>query len=70
MWEPVMPREDAAKARRLLAEGRITLRELSDDRIRAEVRGDSARLYLVEWTAGHAPAMPCPIALPRPGHPA
>jgi hypothetical protein len=37
-----MPREDAAtKARRLLAEGRLTVRVLSEHLIEARVRGDS-----------------------------
>ena len=45
-----MPREDAAtKARRLLVEGRVTIRTLSDDLIEARVRGDSARHYDVIW---------------------
>jgi uncharacterized Zn finger protein len=43
--------EDAAmKARRLLAEGRLILRIISDDLIRANVRGDSAKVYAVRWT--------------------
>jgi uncharacterized Zn finger protein len=38
----------AAKARRLLVEGRVRI--VSVDRgVRAEVRGDSARLYDVSW---------------------
>ncbi len=50
-WSGPLPREDAAtKARRLLGEGRVTVRHLSDDRIEASVRGDSARLYSVTWT--------------------
>lgn len=47
-----MREEVAAKARRLLGEGRITLRVLSDDAIVAEVRGDSARRYRAGWNAG------------------
>jgi uncharacterized Zn finger protein len=43
-------RENAAtKARRLLAEGRLTVRFVGDDRIWASVRGDSAERYAVEW---------------------
>jgi uncharacterized Zn finger protein len=46
----VTPREDAqTKARRLLAEGRVTLRHLEPDRIGASVRGDSACVYRVGW---------------------
>lgn len=46
-----MPREDAsAKARRLLAEGRVTVRRLADDAIEANVHGDSARVYHVCWS--------------------
>ena len=46
-----MTREDAAtKARRLLAEGRITLRHIGDDLVRADVRGDTARIYAVAWS--------------------
>ena len=42
--------EDAAtKARRLLGEGRVTIRCLSDDAIAADVRGDSG-LHRVTWT--------------------
>lgn len=48
-----MVREDAqTKARRLLAEGRVTLRTLSDDVILAAVRGDSAAVYRTGWDAG------------------
>jgi hypothetical protein len=43
-------REDArTKARRLLSEGRVTLRRIGPDAIVARVRGDSAREYLVTW---------------------
>ena len=43
-------REDAAtKARRLLGEGRLTLRVLEEDEIVATVRGDSARIHTVHW---------------------
>jgi uncharacterized Zn finger protein len=45
-----MPREDAAtKARRLLGEGRVTIRTLEQDLIVARVRGDSAREHEVTW---------------------
>jgi hypothetical protein len=45
-----VPREDAAtKARRLLAEGRLTLRVLSEHVIEASVRGDSALVYTTRW---------------------
>jgi uncharacterized Zn finger protein len=53
-----MPREGAAlKARRLLSEGRVTLRRIGPDAIVARVRGDSAREYLVVWdpTGWHCP---------------
>ncbi len=39
----------AAKARRLLAEGRVTVRSIGVDEIVAVVRGDSAREYEVRW---------------------
>ena len=43
-------REDAAtKARRLLAEGRVTVRTITADEIVAEVRGDSARTYSTRY---------------------
>lgn len=63
-----MVREDAhMKARRMLSEGRVTIRGLSDDLIRAEVRGDSARRYDVSWTpAGWS--CPCDAALTRCSH--
>jgi hypothetical protein len=60
-------REDSrAKAIRILGEGRVTIRRLSDDVIEADVLGDSARLYVVTWTpAGWA----CPCdALTRCSH--
>jgi uncharacterized Zn finger protein len=45
-----VPREDArGKARRLLAEGRVTLRRIGPDAIVAHVRGDSAKVYAVCW---------------------
>jgi hypothetical protein len=45
-----VPREDApSKARRLLAEGRLTLRVLSEHMIEAKVRGDSALVYTTRW---------------------
>lgn len=45
-----MPREDAqTKARRLLSEGRVTIRSLTSDRIVADVRGDSAEVHEVGW---------------------
>ena len=45
-----MPREDAGgKSRRLLAEGRVTIRTVTPDRITASVRGDSAAIYRVGW---------------------
>jgi hypothetical protein len=55
-----MPREDAAtKARRLLAEGRLTLRVLSEHVTEANVRGDSALVSPRAGIAvvGHVPAM-------------
>ena len=46
-------REDAAsKARRLLAEGRVTMRVITTDEIVAEVRGDSARTHSTGWDPG------------------
>ena len=45
-----MPREDAAaKARRLLAEGRCTVRTITDTEIVAVVRGDSAIVYTTRY---------------------
>jgi hypothetical protein len=56
-------REDArARAKRLLAEGRVTIRRIGPDGILARVRGDSAREYLVAWDpAGWA--CPCDAAI-------
>lgn len=46
-------REDAAtKARRLLAEGRLTVRSVTEDIIEASVRGDSALVYVTRWDRG------------------
>lgn len=61
-------RENAtAKARRLLTEGRVTIRTLRDDLILAEVRGDSARRYEVVWEpAGWS--CPCDAISPRCSH--
>jgi hypothetical protein len=43
-------REDAhSKARRLLAEGRVTISFVGKNEILAAVRGDSARRYVVAW---------------------
>ena len=43
-------RENAAlKARRLLTEGRLTIRTIGPDAIVANVRGDSARVHVVVW---------------------
>jgi len=48
-----MPRESAfLKARRLLAEGRITIRRADDRMLTAEVRGDSARVYRAGFADG------------------
>jgi hypothetical protein len=45
-----MPRGDAAgKARRLVSEGRVTIRRIGDDLILARVRGDEAEVYAVTW---------------------
>jgi len=38
-----------SKARRLLSEGRVTLRRIGSDAIIAHVRGESAGEYLVTW---------------------
>jgi uncharacterized Zn finger protein len=55
-------REDArAKAKRLLAEGRVTIRRIGLDAIVARVRGDSAREYLVSWDPAGC-ACPCDAA--------
>jgi uncharacterized Zn finger protein len=40
------------KARRLLAEGRLTVRAIADDMIEASVRGDSALVYRTRWDRG------------------
>jgi len=58
-----MPRESAfTKARRLLAEGRITIRRADDRTLTAEVRGDSAHVYHTgferEWYCSCAHAAP------------
>jgi uncharacterized Zn finger protein len=46
-----VPREDAqAKAARLAGSGRTTIRHVSDDAIVANVRGDSAMVYIVTWS--------------------
>ena len=43
-------REDAqTKARRLVSEGRVTIRRIGDDLIVADVRGDTAEVYPVTW---------------------
>jgi hypothetical protein len=42
-----MREEARSKARRLLAEGRLTIRAVGTDVILARVRGESAREYLV-----------------------
>jgi uncharacterized Zn finger protein len=53
-----MPREDAqTKARRLVSEGRVTIRRIRDDLIAAHVRGDTAEVYAVTlepdgWSCG------------------
>jgi uncharacterized Zn finger protein len=39
----------AAKGRRLLTEGRVTIRMIDADEITAVVRGDTAREYAVRW---------------------
>jgi hypothetical protein len=45
-----MTREDAqTKARRLVSEGRVTIRRIGDDLIVAHVRGDEAEVYVVTW---------------------
>jgi uncharacterized Zn finger protein len=44
-------RENAyAKARRLLAEGRVTVQFVGDHEIRAHVRGGTAEVYAVTWS--------------------
>jgi hypothetical protein len=49
-WRPVTREDASVKARRLLGEGRVTIRFVGDDRIWASVRGDTAEVYAVEWT--------------------
>jgi hypothetical protein len=46
-----MPENAAAKARRLLVEGRVRVVQSSEDDgyLMAEVRGDSARIYVVNY---------------------
>jgi hypothetical protein len=54
-------RENAAvKARRLLSEGRVTLRCIGPDAIVANVRGDSAKVYAVVWDLTGGWFCPCP----------
>jgi hypothetical protein len=57
MWGQAMPENAALKARRLLTEGRVTIRTIDPYVILARVRGDSAREYLVTWdpTGWHCP---------------
>ena len=46
-------RENAQdKARRLLTEGRVTVRTITADMIVASVRGDSALVYETRWDRG------------------
>ncbi len=48
-----MPREDAfTKARRLLAEGRVSILRAGHEALVARVRGDSARLYRAGYEDG------------------
>jgi hypothetical protein len=48
-----VPRENAAaKARRLLAEGRVTIIRVDGSQVDALVRGDSAQNYLVQHRPG------------------
>lgn len=48
-----MPRENAAaKARRLLAEGRVTVTRVGAHHVGGMVRGDSAAVYRVAFTGG------------------
>jgi len=48
-----MPRESAfAKARRLLVEARVTIRRADDRMLGAQVRGDSARVYVAGFDRG------------------
>ena len=47
------PREDAfTKARRLLAEGRLTVRVVGGSHIAAVCRGDSAKVYTLGFDQG------------------
>ncbi|MGZ5296847.1 MAG: hypothetical protein ACXWYT_08030 [Actinomycetota bacterium] len=46
-------RENAAtKARRLLTEGRLTVRTVTENVIEASVHGDSALVYITRWDRG------------------
>jgi uncharacterized Zn finger protein len=56
-------RENAAtKGCRLLVEGRVRVLEASEDGgyVSAEVRGDSARIYVVSYEAGEGWRCDCP----------
>jgi uncharacterized Zn finger protein len=56
-----MPREDTqSKARRLVSEGRVTIRRIGDDLIVAHVRGDTAQVYAVRWDPDGW-SCPCPV---------
>lgn len=56
-------RENAAsKGRRLLLEGRVRVLQVSDDEgfVSAEVRGDSARVYIVNYELAGGWRCDCP----------
>lgn len=56
----VVGRENAAaKGRRLLSEGRLTVTELSRERVVAECKGDSGAVYRLGWT-DHGWRCDCP----------
>jgi hypothetical protein len=62
---PIPNRENAAaKARRLLLEGRIRVRLVHRGRVRVEVRGDSGRVHNVMFTNGE---WHCSCEAQRPG---
>jgi uncharacterized Zn finger protein len=60
-----MPRETvAAKARRYLAEGRVTILRVGDAVVRAEVRGDG-EIYETGYSPSRGWICSCPVRGPR-----
>jgi hypothetical protein len=63
-----MPREDAAsKARRYVCEGRLIIRLVSAEEIRAQARGDGA-LYELGFMAGRGWWCTCPAVTDQCSH--